>query len=538
MMYKLNFIIKTESPIIINTNANNPNTVSSISYLPGTQLYGLFAWHYINQKNLRDKIHTNKVFRNFFLENKLYFENAYPFDIQKFNKYNDMKKYHPTPLYIQRSKSDDQKYVNVLMENDEHEQKIKVGNFVYMSGNNVEFYLPPMQTNFHFGRKKDGKKKDIFYYEAIDSDQYFTGAISSENEDILKEFQKNYNNIIYGHLGRSKSTQYGKVKIEFNDKIEKYGTNYNKDGEFILQFLSDAIFFNNAGISTVDNTIIKEYLASEFNVKIDDLKFEQIMIDIGYYQKYVSVWKMKSNKEITVKAGSTIIFKSTKLLNTVLDIKFIGERNIEGLGQISIKPYIEGNLQLNVKSNTDKAIDKPKLAITKLVTSILKASIDAKLINKVKKSAIFDSSEFIQAENSILPPNSLLRRLEEIVIQSPEILVKELKNKKDDKFAKNLYKCNNKSINLFDFICEYTLPEKKERNTAKISRSRKKRKRNINQNKTKEKLFKMRIEEFMDMGSLTKHVDYNPLSSTIKIKELYSIYWGLFFRYMQKEVNK
>ena len=65
-MYKLKYRVKTKSQIIITSNLGGSNQVSSLKYLPGAQLLGVFAKAYIEKEKSRTEPHFDDTFQRWF----------------------------------------------------------------------------------------------------------------------------------------------------------------------------------------------------------------------------------------------------------------------------------------------------------------------------------------------------------------------------------------------------------------------------------------------------------------------------------------
>ena len=96
---QIKYEVKTLSPILLSADSGEVNTVNTYEYISGNSMLGIFASKYIRDRNLSNA-HEDPTFRDFFLNGKLKFLNAY---IQK--EIEDEKyKTYPIPFSIQKEK--------------------------------------------------------------------------------------------------------------------------------------------------------------------------------------------------------------------------------------------------------------------------------------------------------------------------------------------------------------------------------------------------------------------------------------------------
>ena len=407
---KLDITITTESPLIITSKIGDNNMISTLDYINGTSLHGLFANLWLN-KNAAD----DEFYKLFFSNKGFIFRNAYPF------VNNTIAFPQSSSIQVLKNK----KGIAYEMFNEDNkalkkEQKKSISELCYIKDEKDEknessevpqtIVKSEVQKTIFFHSERDpekGQSKDglIFNYQSIDPFQTFKGTILGNKAELenLKELieDKSY------YLGRSKTAQYGKVKIEISE-IKNYEINKQDmpSENIVMVFLSDTIIYNEFGKSST----YKEDIAKYLNVAISEAYIKKATTE-----NFVSVWMCRKPTEEVIVAGSS--FKLDKLPEKPENflLKGLGERTNEGFGQIKFYSA-KDNQKFEVVKLSDfeskptaenVAVDlnviKPELS-KKILISAITENINNKLITKA----------FENANAFNLDHNSLISRLSDL----------------------------------------------------------------------------------------------------------------------------
>lgn len=513
-MYHIKFNIKTEAPILISSNSGDANMVSTLDYIPGTVLSGIFAWKYIEKMKLDfTKTHDDDFFYRCFLNPGLCFSNAY---IMKESE-NRTQYFYPTPVSIQHEKNNDKESYDLMVTDFEGQTKI-FGEYCFIIGESqLNIVSPDKSLNFHHNRNrenKDEREKLIYNYESIDEGQEFSGKILGSQKD-LENFINIFNNSIRINIGRSKNIQYGKATIEFlSKKPEEFfsdiAVSQEIDQEFIITLLSPAIIYNDNGFSTTSISDLRKLIAESVNIPVENIDISKSFIKSDTIENFVSKWRLKKPSENAFAAGSCFKISITNWDENInkqlieLQKKGIGERRNEGFGRFILNWQKFDEEKYNVSEFKEKEIAEPKGVPPKIVNNIIKNIIINEYQKLTEHKALNHCYEFCLDKNKI-PSNSVLGRLETIIknLDDPEKFGITIRDNLRKPAVDKLKKCRNENSNLFDYITE-------------------------NNSLIEQKI----INQKPELREISAQIKYDPLEQK---NELHRLYWITFFRLMRKE---
>lgn len=445
-MKAIKYRIETLSPLLFSSNAGDPNMVSTLDYIPGTHLRGLFANEYIRKTNLKGRAEQDENFYRWFLKGDVKFLNAY---ITTKDEREDIHLYYPVPLSVQKKKREkDGPYYDLLLNEDVTEDTKFEGGYCRFNGTYIYKESVKKSLNFHHARDREkGASKEgfIFNYESIDDGQVLEGFVLGKEED-LKEIINTVPEGIY-YLGRSRNNQYGKVKFQVLSKEpEEFVSEIKgleiKPGDAVLTLISDTIICNENGLSVVD---VREF------EKAIGCKVKKAFIKTTEEEGFISKWRLKTPQERCLKAGSCFLIEiKDEAVPRLKELqkKGIGEMTYAGFGRFVIGWQEEETYH---KNKTTKIIyKKPSQEVPEHVKTLVSEIILDSLISYQKKDAIKNANEFKK-----LPPPSLLSKLEKAVIEGklPDVISdKNLKTKAKG----HLENCRKDGQTLLEFLQKYT----------------------------------------------------------------------------------
>lgn len=443
-MKAIRYRIEALSPLLFTSNTGDPNMVSTLDYIPGTHLRGLFANEYIRKNNLKNRAEQDERFCRWFLKGDVRFLNAY---ITSKDERGETHSYYPVPLSVQKEKYGED-YYDLFYKEDPPDTKVKEGCYRF-EGTLMYRESVKKSLNFHHARDRDrGASKEgfIFNYESIDEGQVFEGLILGSEED-LKEILNIVTNGIY-YLGRSRNNQYGKVRFQIlNKEPEDFGSEIRgleiEQGEAVLTLLSDTIIYNENGFSVVD---VREF------EKAIGCKVKKAFIRATEEEGFISKWRLKTPQERCFRAGSCFLIEiNAEDIPRLKELQKngIGEMTYAGFGRFVTGWHGNETYQSEDNKKPGKTYRKPSQEVPEPVKTLVNEIILDNLISYQQKDAIKKANEFTK-----LPPPSLLSKLEKAVVDGKLADVLEKDNLKD-KARTNLEDCRTGGQTLLEFLETY-----------------------------------------------------------------------------------
>ena len=331
----LSYVLENVQPLMLSGNSDT----ESDKYISGKSMLGFFAGRYL----ATDGASAEDVeFRDLFLRGKTKFTNAVPC---KYVEDDKVQSYYPAPEYINKLKKS-KKLVNTFFDytGEEKEYNPENGNipkklknkFVAFENGNVDVTDVDMQIIYHHSEKaksEDDENGQLFGLTAVKENQFFSGAIyvSEKYAGHLEKFLTN-DPIT---LGKSRSSQYGKCECRWLQKGKNAGVqSFCKGDTIVVTLLSDAIFMNDRAEYTVYSDEIKQIAAESFCIPYESDNTYSDRIQTKELVGYQTQWNLRKAPVPAVKAGSCFVYKLAEDFNT--NRNFVGERNLEGYGQVRI----------------------------------------------------------------------------------------------------------------------------------------------------------------------------------------------------------
>jgi CRISPR-associated protein Csx10 len=383
-MHILNFTIKLLQPIILSEKSGDQNIVETKSYIPGTTLNGVFSHLYLKKEKADDN------FYRLFLRNDVQFHNSYLL-------VNNTPSF-PIPLSVHTEKYDDSKAYDLLILASLPIETKGISGTGYFDKSKLIKESVTTTLNFHHRRNYEKGVSDegkIFNYNSISQDQVFWGSITGEKKD-LEIIENIINNNPINRLGRSKTSQYGKVEIESMGikQLEIPKPCPVRNG-VIMTFLSDTIIYNNYGFSTSDTYDIENILG----VRIINQFMKR-----GKAENFVTIKKQKNPSEVTIVAGSCFLLEKLPENYKNIETNGLGMRTNEGFGRISFGIQHHDSYSVT-KPETSKASNPEysALFIKIFISSIIKEIEEIIILKSLEHADEFSKNKAI--------PTSLIGRL-------------------------------------------------------------------------------------------------------------------------------
>jgi CRISPR-associated protein Csx10 len=507
-MKKIKYQIRTLDPIIISSESGNQFMVPTKDYVPGINILGALAAKYIQQNNLGNYFNQQKPddanFLDWFINGKVNFSNAYKTDKIDGNEYVT----YPLPFSIQHLKNDESKIFDLLYEESSEQTKAFNG-FGLLK--DLKLYKTKINKSTDPHHERDyttgAPKQNVFFnYESIDANQTFEGTIYGD-DNCIEEFYKQFSDLLQLRIGRSKTSEYGKIQLSLSQPENQSEDNIvpNEDETISLTFFSNVILYDKNGSTSCSMQTLEEYLKEKISgiskIKKAFLRTEEI-------ENYVSVWKLKKPSEVSFQAGSCLLLKvKASDIETMKKLQSdgIGERRNEGFGQITF-----GLQRMRItKAEFEKEVSKsPTLPVPELVKKKTFKIVEEYL----KKISAVEALKIVSSNSKGLNKkisSSQISKLEGIcrISDSDKTFKKKIDSLR--KISKEqLISCRFDKSNLFDFLTKENI---------------------LNNSDIRNEITKMGTL-FTDVGiELTKIEEITP--------QLYRAYYLILFAAMRKAIK-
>lgn len=418
---KLNITIFFENlgPLIISGDDKN----TTLKYISGKSVLGALAGSYLSiDGNSAD----DEEFVRLFLSGDTIYSD--------FNISDGKHIFYPAPSFLNKMKKS-KKYVNSLKYSENqgyssddynpangNQQKKLKGKYIYLEKLNKSGALnildcePKQRVIYHHRRGDDAL---LYSQTALKEGQIFAGNIicgSQYYELILNLLRKtNFS------FGKSKTAQYGKCRIiSLNTDIIK-DFNVKKDELIYVSLASRGIFQDKYGYTQEPKKVYKiigEQLGLlnekvDEDIQIGETDYLFCSIQPAMIYGYLGVWNLRKAPIAGIESGSTFVYKAEK--DICIKNYYVGERNLEGFGKVSI--YKGDDLPYELKvDNEDNKSTKANNELSNVndeVKEILKQSLYKVLYQNILEDMIVkmdkDEAKLIMSPSTIGRVNLMVK---------------------------------------------------------------------------------------------------------------------------------
>ena len=364
MMNSKTFKCTFLSDVVLNADTATEGNRQSLDYIPGTCFLGIVAKNYENVSNSYDIFHSGKV----------------RFGDAHISKNGKRSLKQPASWFYQ--KDDDKKeeiflhhYIIGDMREDFIKKDIQLKQI--RTGYFIDGEIVSANHNFsiksaHCLEERRSAEGKLYGYDTLVKGSEWIFSVESDNEDLLKEVKE----ALLGehNIGRSKTAQYGRVKIEqiksplieqINADIIIENKNY-----IILYFESCAAFIDSAGNPSFHPDI------ETLGLKNGIVKWEKSQIRTRTFAPWNAKRKTRDADRICIDKGSVIVVEDGEIDKNRIN-SGIGVYQNEGFGKIIVNPdfLLAGT---DVKLNNPPQFSKP--VKTQEITAVVSDAIEDKLI--------------------------------------------------------------------------------------------------------------------------------------------------------------
>ncbi|MHA1423862.1 MAG: hypothetical protein ACTSSD_17395 [Candidatus Thorarchaeota archaeon] len=417
------YTLRLTAPVIMTSPSGDPNSASSMNYIPGSSIRGAVARGIGN--DAQDLIET------LILSGKVTYLNAYP-EV-------DGRRALPIPYSYRVEKNDDSQTHDLAAYTSDSWPEIQMkkpqAQYVTITGPDKYVAEVNVASRFHHQRDRamgraweedDVTKGTVFVYDYMTEDQSFMGCIvikgidDAEIDTILTTIKELLGKQLI--LGRSRRAGYGgNAIITWHDKISRETSitghaevidgDIKKGSTFRILFLSDSIVrFPLTG--QVNPSFMAKEIERILGGKARAIQNFMYSRTVGGYNKK---WGLEIPQSLAVGAGSLTVMEATanipfSLVNS-LEISGVGDRKIEGFGRLVFLGPSSPRLILKEYAKQfqyERPDSDPPLIVIEMERRILRTE----LIRECDLIARNIATSFVKSKNGkTKPSNSLIGRL-------------------------------------------------------------------------------------------------------------------------------
>ncbi len=333
-MKRLTFKCTLLSDIIINAQTATEGTQETLDFIPGSNFLGIVAKYYSSFSNSYDVFHSGKVrFGDAHLakNDEKSFKSPLSWFINKGSKITE------TPIWIHHSSvltAEKRNSLKIKIDNKEQDVQLKQVRSGWVLGDGS---MLKAENNFAIKsaynrderRSQEGK---MYGYKSLESDSewiFFVDVDEAINEtEIIEKLEGERN------IGRSRSAQYGRVKIEKID--QKYESKSSKDlidGKVVIYAESRLAFYDELGQPNLQPT------EKDFNLPENyEICWDLSQVKHQIFAPYNGKNKSSEADRAVFQKGSVFVFKGSGEIDLTKIESGIGAYLNEGFGQVIVNP--------------------------------------------------------------------------------------------------------------------------------------------------------------------------------------------------------
>jgi len=374
-MKKLVFRVEFVSDIVLPASSNTEGNISQLDFIPGSNFLGMAAAEYESYENSFDVFHSGKVR---FGDATLLYEGNETYKM---------------PLSIFREKTNESKIINQLQTPLSSLKQAKQVRNGYITKDKIVTFVEYNYSQKSAYDKENRRSKDstMFGYSAIKSGTswQFTLSYDAIDETDLKRLTANL--LGTKRLGKSKSAQYGEVKITLEGESEEL-ENLTLKEETILYAKSRLALVDTEGNPNYDLTTICDGLTQS------NINFEKTQLRTSTFTPYNGVRETKDYERVVINKGSVIVLKDITQEQLESLKRGVGAYLSEGFGEVLINPSFLTDTECTLKEVPQKDESLKPVKIESDTALFLQARRESK---KSKLDLANEVHEFIQKKKPL-----------------------------------------------------------------------------------------------------------------------------------------
>lgn len=328
-MKTLKFKCKLLSDVILNQKAASEGANNTLDFIPGSNFLGIVAAKYADFGNAAMEV---------FHSGKVRFGDAHP--VCKDNDGMRTLRVPASMYYPKLKKASEICYIHHEYSRDKdtegdgrNPQQLKQCRQGFYAFENGAGFKAETSTNFALKSAYDrearrSKDSQMFGYEALDKGAVFYFEVEVDLDDLAETISA----ALLGerNIGRSRTAQYGSVKIEKYDFTEAQSRSPKADGYVTVYADGRLIFIDDNGEPTFRPT------AKDLGLDSGEIDWERSQVRTFQYAPWNGKRKTRDADRCGIEKGSVFVVKDCK--NQDFESKYVGVYRNEGFGRVIYNP--------------------------------------------------------------------------------------------------------------------------------------------------------------------------------------------------------
>ncbi len=325
-MTRLNFICEFKSDIVLHSSSNTEGKVDKFNYIAGSNFLGMVARAYPSfGTDAFEVFHSGRIR---FLDGHIV--------------ENGQKTFHapfswfaPKGLNLSDAIEDEKLYNNHFITSDEYEEFIQEGtqlkqqrgSFVTLDGKVAKLNSSYRQKSAYDKKARRSKDSTMFGYYALAKGTEWAFEVELEDakykDEIIKLLESS------NRLGKSRSAEYGRVKIRFVDERESHFSQILRPIEIASSYY--IFLYANSRLALTDEYGVNSYQPSKSTLKLDEaikIDWDKSQIRTSRYTPYVSIRHNRDPERLIIDKGSIIAIE----ISRDFDVEAYSKKIENGLG--------------------------------------------------------------------------------------------------------------------------------------------------------------------------------------------------------------
>ena len=376
LVYQVEFL----SDIVLPASSNTEGNIEQLDFIPGSNFLGIVASKYSQFEDSFKIFHSGNI---------------------KFGDATILRNDKPTyktPLSFFHEKLNDKKFVNhhFIKDFTQFEQlKQKRDGYITKDLELTGIDYSYSQKSAYGKENRRSKDGNMYGYKAINSGTKWQFNIRYDNNLSLKDLEFLKQTIVgIKRLGKSKSSQYGLVKITQKGQNEEIQNKTHSD-EIYLYANSRLALVDSEGNATYD----LKYLFSNLNK--ENIDYSKTQLKTSTFTPYNGARQTKDYERVCINRGSVMVLKGIKEEDIP---SFVGAYQSEGFGELLINPGFimkKDKFELKIDLSNKEKLNQREL-VDKKFTDKTVQFLANRHNNAIKKLEIAnDVSNFIEKHKSL-----------------------------------------------------------------------------------------------------------------------------------------
>lgn len=314
------------SPVVLTSLAATEGFHPSLDYIPGSVFLGIVAKDNYppkggNQQEILDLFHNGNVSYG---DAHLAIDEAYSYAT-------------PFAWYRQKSGADDAIYIHHLMGEVDQQLRQQRGGYINSSGTKRRKIDQTFSIKSAYNtEKRKSLDENMFGYHALPAGLTFLFRVTITGEEAAeyaKKIRASFAQEVH-HIGRSRSAEYGLVKIKEVDKaaFQHLPRETKKAGTLVLYAASNWCFHDDYGFPTAQLT------PSLLKLESGTINWQKSQLRFEHYQSFNSHRRNLNPAAIIIKKGSVLVLDNVAAEDYSGDEMIVGNWKAEGFGHCLINP--------------------------------------------------------------------------------------------------------------------------------------------------------------------------------------------------------